>query len=151
MMAVRGVRRRAHTMARPRLTWTQPPASQRPVAGTHSTNYSCTLWVALQTHQYHPQSLWLPCVGLAIYYVTAMLQSDWIASILATWYGYCILSVPDPFLIAKGVGLQTKRRVGERRWRVRDQYSDWSHCMKYLIGSQTSVLYPPRLVPVSPL
>jgi len=31
------------------------------------------------------------------------------------------------------------RGVGERRWRVRDQYSDWSHCMKYLIGSQTSM------------
>ena len=35
-----------------------------------------------------------------------MLQSDWITRILATWYRYCMLSVPDPFFIAKAAGLQ---------------------------------------------
>ena len=62
MMAVSGVT--TSTIAGPQLTWTQPPAGQRPETATHSTNLSCTLWVAQQTHQYHPQSLRLPCVGL---------------------------------------------------------------------------------------
>ena len=83
-----------------------------------------------------------------------MLQSDWIARILVTWYRYCMPRVPDPFLIVKGPGLQTRKGVGKKKWRVRDQYSDKLH--EVLDREQTSTvyvsfLYPPCLVPVSPL
>ena len=38
-----------------------------------------------------------------------MLLSNWISRILAACYRSCILSEPDPFLVAKGAGLKTSQ------------------------------------------